>query len=152
MRCTAYAMHKTHFFSAVDAGELPPHRLHHGGVLETEGQGRSYAAAAGEAVATNASQPWTVLSAIARDAVHYLADHLPGRQRRQQRREEEFRDEEQGNPCAPGVVSCLLTCFCRFMMSRTWHACTSQTNPPPVSRPCQKCSYHCGPTSFQSWC
>lgn len=79
---------------APSSGGLPPNRLHQGGVLEAEGQGRSYVAAAGEAVATNASQPWNIFAAFGRDAVTYIADHLPGRHRRQRRRER--RDEEQG--------------------------------------------------------
>ncbi|KAK9902044.1 hypothetical protein WJX75_002353 [Coccomyxa subellipsoidea] len=84
------------------SGGLPPNRLHQGGVLEAEGQGRSYVAAAGEAVATNASQPWNIFAAFGRDAVTYIADHLPGRHRRQRRRER--RDEEQGEASGRGLV------------------------------------------------
>ncbi|EIE21258.1 hypothetical protein COCSUDRAFT_57160 [Coccomyxa subellipsoidea C-169] len=83
-------------------GELPLRRQHHGGVLETEGQGRSYAAAAGEAVATNASQPWNIFAAFGRDAITYIADHLPGRHARQRRQEAARRDEEQGMPGTSG--------------------------------------------------
>lgn len=54
---------------------------------------RSYVAAAGEAVATNASQPWNIFSAFGRDAVSSIADRL-GRWRR--RRQDEARDEEEG--------------------------------------------------------
>ena len=103
-------------------------------MLETEGQGRSYAAAAGEAVATNASQPWNIFAAFGRDAITYIADHLPGRHARQRRQEAARRDEEQGMPGTSGTS--VLTCPYRVCpgKSSAWK-CTAEFVPPTCGFP-----------------
>ena len=52
------------------------HKRHAHGILQQESQPRNYLWAAGEAVATNASQPWNVVAGLATDARNALVSRL----------------------------------------------------------------------------
>ena len=47
--------------------------------MERESAPRSYLAAAGEAVATNAGQPWNVVAGLANDAGTFVLERFRGR-------------------------------------------------------------------------
>lgn len=68
--CTAMSAH------CCVAGHHPPHRQRPHGILQQESGPRNYLAAAGEAVAVNAGQPWNVVAGLASDAGTYVLDRL----------------------------------------------------------------------------
>lgn len=52
------------------------HKRHAHGILQQESEPRNYLWAAGESVATNASQPWNVVAGLATDARNALVARL----------------------------------------------------------------------------